>query len=612
MKSIKYLFCALVAMLAVVSCTKETAYEAGPAEAENVIFFPEQETEISLMPDEDMQYGIIVERTGSTELASYEFDILNAGEGVFVFDKKIVFEEGETSTELVVSFPDAAIGAVYSGQIAITNEEYKPTYKNSTYTFSVTRSYTWLPVKGADGSSAASYYGDLAGLMYGIPATRIENLLVEEAKELPGFYRVSMLWAQLCAEYFKDEGFSMEELIEGGNVSDETYFYINASDPEHVFVPYQSTSIILNPDDGTLEIASFIDAFFGAGETQNAYGVMENGIITFNEGIIHAFDGNFYMALGSFTLNLPGAKTPSAMNSVECSGTLTDATGNLYALVNFNVNPTTTEVRYSLVEGLDVDVEAVATGIVDGSVEAVSTTEFINVQVKAATPGAYTLVAVTFNEDGDAGDVTAATNSVALRVAGGAEPVRIAEGQYTIAKLVDTSVDKVYEGETARKFKLTQSYLEYEKYYLTDFFGWGASSIYVATLDAETNILSVEPYQYYNVATTFMESLAYSDGTKNYIYMYVGGGEEKKDAWQINVEQQGDEYVMTSFATDAEMGLFKLNGTELADVIYTSDAGFIEAGTTIAAYVEPTVAAAPALRSISFNAIYSPAMISLK
>ncbi len=601
MKSIKYLVSALVAIFAMASCTTDDTYEVGPVEGEAVVFFPEQSTEIVVMPDEATEYEISVSRTDSSSAATYSYDVLDGGEGILFFGE-LSFAAGESESSILITFPEAQVGYTYTGSVAITDEEYAPTYKNSVLNFTVTRSYTWELVKGDNGETTGTWTDAFIYSFWSGVSLETKSVEIYEAKELPGFYRITNVYsADFTCNIFgvtedEEDGYAINTPLNPGTC----YSYIDATDPDKIYMPYQDLGYYLGTGYGYISIASAISYYFGDDITEEGYGTLVNGILTFPAQSILAnyseYDEThwYYANTIDFVITFPGAKEPAELYGVEYVGELTNGDGDISILLNFNVSDATESVKYAMLEGLDVDVEAIAEGIIDGSVESVEITEnFTSYNIANPEAGIYTIVAVAFDDEGLAGAVTEEANSVVFRVSGGDQVARIAAGTYTISKVIDTDYGKVYEGDNAVVFTLTQSYIEQDKYYLTDFFSWGALGTFTAVLDFENSVLNVTPSAFNGFEVGFMEWLAYNS-SKTHFYMYMGDGEDNLDPWQINVELVDGEYVMTSFATDAECGKYEINGTEIEDAIYTIDAGFIEAGATISTYVEPVEDESPA------------------
>ncbi len=132
----KNLYRILIALLAfsfiAVSCKdKEYEYIPGEPEASGCygVYFPTQDASGSHVydPTMDRSVAITVSRTNSSGAITVPFTATASEDGVFNFGT-INFADGQTETELVVTFPNAKVGVDYSFSVQIEDNQYASLY----------------------------------------------------------------------------------------------------------------------------------------------------------------------------------------------------------------------------------------------------------------------------------------------------------------------------------------------------------------------------------------------------------------------------------------------------------------------------------------------------
>jgi|GEM_PF-987242 len=132
----KNLYRILIALLAfsfiAVSCKdKEYEYIPGEPEASGCygVYFPTQDASGSHTydPTMDRSVTITVSRTNSTGAITVPFTATSSEDGVFNFGT-INFADGQSETELVVTFPNAKVGVNYSFSVQIEDNQYASLY----------------------------------------------------------------------------------------------------------------------------------------------------------------------------------------------------------------------------------------------------------------------------------------------------------------------------------------------------------------------------------------------------------------------------------------------------------------------------------------------------
>lgn len=132
----KNLYRILIALLAfsfiAVSCKdKEYEYIPGEPEASGCygVYFPTQDASGSHVynPTMDRSVKITVSRTNSTGAITVPYTVTASEDGVFNFGT-INFADGQSETELVVTFPNAKVGVDYSFSVQIEDNQYASLY----------------------------------------------------------------------------------------------------------------------------------------------------------------------------------------------------------------------------------------------------------------------------------------------------------------------------------------------------------------------------------------------------------------------------------------------------------------------------------------------------
>lgn len=134
----KNLYRILIALLAfsfiAVSCKdKEYEYIPGEPEASGCygVYFPTQDASGSHVydPTMDRSVKITVSRTNSTGAITVPYTVSTSEDGVFNFGT-INFADGQSETELVVTFPNAKVGVDYSFSVQIEDNQYASLYND--------------------------------------------------------------------------------------------------------------------------------------------------------------------------------------------------------------------------------------------------------------------------------------------------------------------------------------------------------------------------------------------------------------------------------------------------------------------------------------------------
>ncbi|MFR9607887.1 MAG: hypothetical protein SNG34_05300 [Rikenellaceae bacterium] len=613
MKKIKYFLFAIFA-IALVGCT-EDATDAGSEDPDSSssdleLYFDDGLSTTFPVSDSDKTFEIPVTRSNGTSAATYEYDIDLDGGGYIVYNSagEISFEAGETEAYITGYLSSSAPqGYSYEGAVSITNSDYAALFKTTTFAFTISFDYTWTLLVSEDGTDTTGLWidGIFSTVFMDVPEAEKE-VEIYEAAEVPGYYRIANVYdADFTATLMGVTSTEIASYVLLGDDAvsvDTVYTYINATDPDNVYFPYQGSGFWYDTTTyGGLYFASLCDLIFDLSSSSypSTYGKMEDGVISFPKESIYV-ELTLYGAwinTESHYIFLPGVKSWSKLTSVTISDISVD---DCTAKVVFEANELATYLKYAIVDydATGESYETVAAGIKDGSIESsqvdVSQSFSTGTTISTDVQGTYALVAVPYGVDGDAGKFDASTCVAEFRISDNIA-TGVASGSYTVAEVVDDWYGTTYEDVG---FELTRSAVTDYDYTSTDFFGFDSSSYnitYSWVLDPTAMKMYVTPTDCEGFEIDFYEPTYYAESySTTYYYAYIGGGDDGYDPWEINIElnDAGDAYVMTTFATDARLGVFD---TSTKTYISGYDA-VIEAGTAIDEYVEAS--SAPATKKL--------------
>lgn len=318
MKTLKYLLWTFLATAFATACTDDPTYTPGAEEDPNTygVYFPTQtsptEVEISSSQEPEVTYKVC--RTRSMEAITVPVVVTTSEDGIFEIEP-LFFGPGEDEAEFTVSFPKAEKGKEYTCDIRIEDPHYISVYgpKATSLSFSVLRA-DWVLVTSEDGTvTKGKWRDDIVSNIYTTtngtfnpnPEVEVE---IYERDDKPGFYRMKVYNAAFMTAFTGSASFSFQ--------CRDLYTTIDASNPQKVYIPYQSTGLGLLTDDGEIRIASNVSENFSMDESTSQYGTMEDGIITFPvQSIMLELEkqaGAFFYGnmSGLLRIQMPGVQAP--------------------------------------------------------------------------------------------------------------------------------------------------------------------------------------------------------------------------------------------------------------------------------------------------------------
>lgn len=409
MKTLKYLLWTFLAAAFAVGCTDDPTYTPGAEEDPNTygVYFPKQTspTEVEITSSDTPEVTYKVCRTRSLEAISVPIVVTTSEEGIFELDDQIFFGPGESEAEFTVSFPNAKKGVEYTCDIRIVDPHYIYVYgpKATSLSFSVVRA-DWVLVTSEDGKSTtgkwrddliSNIYTTTSGTFNPNPEVEVE---IYERDDKPGLYRMKVYNAAFMTAFTGSSNFSYQ--------CRDVYTTIDASDPQKVYIPYQSTGLGLLTDDGEIRIASNVSENFSMDESTSQYGTLEDGIITFPvQSVMLELEKQagafFYGNLsGLLRIQMPGVQAPDYtvnLTKHECKDGKVQIDAEFVADAKM--------MRYALYEGVidegqvslyaqDLDAMKDVQDPFDGYI-----TESCSFDISNIETGKYTLVGCIYDEN---------------------------------------------------------------------------------------------------------------------------------------------------------------------------------------------------------------------
>ena len=402
----KYMMTALLS-LALISCVEEEQHAPGEFDSENCygVYFPAQTGlgDLQIEPDDPTTLTFIARRTNPRGTISVPVNI-KSNYPIFTADE-IIFKDGESTAEVVVHFPSAKIATTYECTLVLEGDEYVSKYSsNPTHiSFSVTR-VKWNDVVGPNGEAYGKWRDGIFPEWFAVTYPNLErNILLQERDDMPGYYRTFDVYS----ESYMSEMFN-------ANMSNicvsQHYTYIDATDPEKVWIPTFKTGAIMSPQYGMMSVGSYVvensDDFDAS--IASVYGTLKDGVIEFPYGSLEMkletmgwYPTN---SSGLHRIILPGYRAKEY--ELEIQPGVSDEYGNLAVRVSMGVD--ISSVRLAVFEGTLAEsvVEEKARLIASGASEE-ETGEVITVNRSSAVDysfdktGIYTVVAAGFDVAGN-------------------------------------------------------------------------------------------------------------------------------------------------------------------------------------------------------------------
>ena len=403
LKNISCFISLLAAVLLTASCVKEMSAELGSPDDKDCygIYFPTQKGtgDLQVGPDDSKKLTFKVRRTNTRGRVTVPVTVESDYPGIFS-TTEIVFEEDSPTAELEVFFPSIKLGTKYGCTIKVEGDRYVSRYsKNATHlSFSVT-CVKWNKLVGDNGETTGLWRDGIFPEWFSVAQPNLEkSVVIEERADLPGYYRIFDVYD---ATYMTN--------MFGMNASsiclEQHYTYIDATDPEKVWIPTFKTGIVMSADYGEMSIGSYVaeNEDFDP-SIASIYGRLENGVISFpanalqlHMAVLGWYPSNSY---GLHRIILPGYRAID--DSITISAGITGDDGKLPVEVAFGLDVRTLKVYTA--EGVLAEsvIAALAEDIAAGRVQTnhPDMTTGSTLSLSFDRTGEYTILAVGIGADG--------------------------------------------------------------------------------------------------------------------------------------------------------------------------------------------------------------------
>ena len=393
--------------LVLASCTQEEMHAPGELDAEGCygVYFPTQNGvgDLQIEPDDPTTLTFMVRRSNSRDEIRVPVRI-KSNYPIFTVDE-VVFKDGESTAPVVVHFPSAKIATTYECTLILEGDEYVSKYSTnpSHLNFSVTR-VKWNDVVGPNGEVYGKWRDGIFPEWFAVTYPNLErNIILQERDDMPGYYRTFDVYSlDYLGEMFAS---NMSNIC----VS-QHYTYIDATDPEKVWIPTFQTGAIFSPSYGMTSIGSYVvenSNDFDA-SIASVYGTLKEGIIEFPYGSLQMkletmgwYPTN---SAGLHRIILPGYQAKEYTMSVEPG--VSDQYGNLS--IDVTLGRDITNVKLAVFEGTLTEsaaaqkAELIASGASEDAVgELISVSRTTKVDYSFDETGVYTVVAAGFDVAGN-------------------------------------------------------------------------------------------------------------------------------------------------------------------------------------------------------------------
>ena len=403
MKNIFRFMSLLAAMLLTASCVKEMTAELGDPDNKDCygIYFPSQKGtgDLQVGPEDSKRLTFKVRRTNTRGKVTVPVTVESDHPGIFSATE-IVFEEDSPTADVEIYFPSIKLGTKYNCTLKVEGDEYVSSYsQNATHlSFSVT-CVKWNKLVGDNGETTGLWRDGIFPEWFSVAQPNLEkSVVIEERDDVPGYYRIFDVY---------DAGY-MTNMF-GMNASsiclEQHYTYIDATDPEKVWIPTFKTGIVMSADYGEMSIGSYVaeNEDFDP-SIASIYGTLENGVISFpaNALQLHMAVLGWYPSNshGLHRIILPGYRAIDDVITIEAG--ITGADGKIPVEVAFGLDVKKVKIYTAEGELAESVIAGLAEDIAAGRVQTnhPDMTYGNTLNLTFAKTGEYTILAVGLGADG--------------------------------------------------------------------------------------------------------------------------------------------------------------------------------------------------------------------
>jgi len=395
-----------------VACTQENLYEQGAADLDGSygVYFPTQTsaTVLELDPLEKKNVTYRISRENALDAITVPINVTASEEGIFAVEP-VVFEAGQKDATFRVDFDAAEIGKTYSCTISIDDPRYVRLYgpKSTSLTFSVVRA-AWKALKAPDGKTAkGKWRDDIVGNVFTLNTSTFNknpelDVTIYEREDQPGYYRMKVYGGSAFLNALAG-GSGTVKIDENRDV----WTYVDARDPEKVYLPLQSTGLSFSSDYGMCSFGSYVPENFSLDATAAQYGKLKDGVITFPASSImftmESITGYYQVNVnGATRVVLPGYTVPDYTISLSKTEPV-----NGHVDITARFTSDVASLKYAIFEGVLDDGAASMKAQeleADPSLFEGAVTESSKMTVEQGKTGKYTFLGCAYDKDGNMRD----------------------------------------------------------------------------------------------------------------------------------------------------------------------------------------------------------------
>lgn len=421
MKKIVYIFLFPIALLALASCEKAYKFDYEEAEAESgaqVYFSSEAPSSYDLSTSET-SFTVEVLRIDSSSSLTVSVTATQESGSIYTVPSSVTFAAGSTSAELVITYdPDNLEGGVYE-EITLTINDETTLYGSSSYTFEAGLARTWLTF-GTGTFTEDTFWGfETTATIYYYEEDGVYHCIVYGESGGGAYYSGLDFEFNIYPSELNSDGYPMVEIP--FQYSGFDYYEWDVVDLASATYPiylgdwfyYWTTSRGYSAADGDVfgDWLSFM-SYYGGSYPPSYYDDVQ-GTIHFNPILQIYTGGSYYGAYSSYqwslTCQLDGFYVYDYSAEISYDGKLIDANDDEFVVSTVTLGTDVASANVSVVAGSSVsDLSEIIAGTAT-PLETITESGSVNLSADGFTTGYYTLVVVTFDEDGDAQEYATAT-----------------------------------------------------------------------------------------------------------------------------------------------------------------------------------------------------------
>ncbi len=400
MKNILGVILVLIGMTTAYSC-QDDAPDYIPSEKidSEQVYFPNTNSSKIALSSVENSYDIVIARVKTDNAITVPLTI-SGNDGLFDIPSSVNFAQGESKATIKVTYDVDEIGFDNFSDLTISiNDQYTSVYGKSEYLFNIGIPAPWKTL------GDAIYADDYVTTWFDVDNEEYKVEIQENLLQ-PGLFRLVNPYG---AAYPYNEPGDWDD-------SQDWYLEINAVDPTAVFINLQEVG--MDWGYGMFSFGSIAALRMSQGKTleevkeDGLTGTFENGVITFPAGQLLAKmagynDGGMYPANGNgaFVVVMPGVVRADYSIEVNYIGRYINLKDSSYVVADVKFGEDVESAKLALVANdtsNPVLIDDIVEGIDNGSIEAIDIDKSGSYNIACEEDGDYLLVAVSYNEDGDA------------------------------------------------------------------------------------------------------------------------------------------------------------------------------------------------------------------